>query len=456
MKTDSKPTVESALLQDFFERLNEGGVRYAVLRNYETLPYSLGGSDLDLLVSNDSLDVVYEIVSNVARNHGGHCISIISDFKMTVINARFCGKDKNTSLWWGLPIDLFATVGLRQYEHFETKTVLSNRLKYRNIYAASPGDAAVIAFLKECLANGKSHKNYEKDASLAYVADEQRYKRILENYFGNKCAHLWGKYLTFGGDAKTLRKISRLARWALPVRTLFRSPIHALQNTCTCILRRWARVFQPPGFAVVVAGTDGSGKSTIIHGIEPIMEAALHKKPIYEHLRPNLLPSIAKLFGRPATMGPVTNPHASKPSGPVGSLARLLYYLLDYIFGYWFKVYPTLVKKQNLYVFDRYYYDYLIDPRRSRISLPRWIIKALVVFIPQPDLVLCLGGDPSVIHSRKPELPLEEVERQVTELKRFCEKNRRAVWIDTGCSIEESVDKALDAITARMAARYEK
>ena len=114
---------------------------------------------------------------------------------MTVINARFCGKNNKTSLWWGLPIDLFVTVGLRQYEHFETKSVLSNRLKYRNIYTASPGDAAVIAFLKDCIANGKNRKSYEKDASMAYVADEPRYKKILEEYFGSRVARLWGEYL---------------------------------------------------------------------------------------------------------------------------------------------------------------------------------------------------------------------------------------------------------------------
>lgn len=447
---------ESIILQGLFDRLNKSGVRYAVLRNYETLPYSLGGSDLDLLVSSDSLDEVYEIVRKVAHIHGGHCISCISDFRVTVINSRFCGKDNKTSLWWGFPIDLFATVGLRQYEYFETKSVLNNSLMYRNICVASPGDAAITAFLKECLANGKSCKNYDKDASRAYVSDESRYKKILEEYFGIRVARLWGKYLTFGGDARTLSQISRRARRALPIRALSRNPFRAARNTCTCIWRRWARVFQPPGFTVAVTGTDGSGKSTIIHGIEPVMVAALHKKPKYEHLRPNLLPSIARLFGRPSITGPVTNPHASKPSGLIGSLTRLLYYSLDYIFGYWFKVYPAMVKRQNLYVFDRYYYDYLIDPRRSRIKLPRWIIRAVGILIPRPDLILCLGTDPVVIHSRKPELPLKEIKRQVAELRRFCEKNKHAIWIDTGCSIEESVDKTLEAVTSRMAARYEK
>jgi thymidylate kinase len=448
--------IESVLLRELFDRLNESGIRYAVLRNYESLPQSLGGSDLDLLVSRDRLQDAYQIVDRVARLNGGCCISCIDDFKITVINSRFCGKEINNSHWWGMPIDIFATVGLRQYEYFESSAVLANSLVYRNILVASPGDAAIIAFLKECLANGKSRKGYEKDAATAYVTDEPRYRKILGEYFGTKVGRLWGKYLMDGRDERILRQISRRARWALRIHTFLRNPYRAFQDTSACTWRRLVRLFQPPGFSVVFTGADGSGKSTIIQGIEPVMQAALHKIPKYEHLRPNLLPSIAKLFGRNAATGPVTDPHASSQSGFIGSLLRLFYYSLDYILGYWFKVYPTLVRKQNLYVFDRYYYDYLIDPRRSRIRLPRWIIKAVLFFIPEPNLILCLGADPAVIHARKPELPLGEVARQVAELKRFCGSNKRAVWIDTGCPIEDSIDQALEAITSRMAARYDK
>ena len=40
-------TPETPFLIDFFASLRERGVRYAVMRNSETLPESRGGSDLD-------------------------------------------------------------------------------------------------------------------------------------------------------------------------------------------------------------------------------------------------------------------------------------------------------------------------------------------------------------------------------------------------------------------------
>ena len=85
----------------------------------------------------------------------------------------------------------------------------------------------------------------------------------------------------------------------------------------------------------------------------------------------------------------------------------------------WF-LFKSLAKKAIrccVWMFDRYYYDYLIDPKRGKIKLPRWLLKLGQFFIPEPDMILCLGTNAESIHRRKPELTLIEVERQVVELK---------------------------------------
>ena len=58
------------------------------------------------------------------------------------------------------------------------------------------------------------------------------------------------------------------------------------------------RLLKHPGFTIAFIGTDGSGKSTIINKISPILNQAFHKSIFYEHMRPNKLPSLAKLFGK--------------------------------------------------------------------------------------------------------------------------------------------------------------
>jgi hypothetical protein len=97
----------------------------------------------------------------------------------------------------------------------------------------------------------------------------------------------------------------------------------------------------------------------------------------------------------------------------------------------------------------------MIDPKRCAVKLPPGLARFFSWFIPKPDLILCLGGDPEKIYARKPETSLEEVRRQVVALKKFCDGNRRAVWIDTTKSIEESYDAAMSAIEEKMRKRYE-
>ena len=92
----------------------------------------------------------------------------------------------------------------------------------------------------------------------------------------------------------------------------------------------------------------------------------------------------------------------------------------------------------------------MIDPRRCAVRLPRGWARFWSWFIPKPDLILCLGGDPEKIYARKPETSLEEVRRQVGELKKFCDGNKRAVWIDTTVSVEESSYQTLKAILTKL------
>lgn len=200
---------------------------------------------------------------------------------------------------------------------------------------------------------------------------------------------------------------------------------------------------------IAVLGTDGSGKTTILNAIVPMIEKAKGGKAIVKHLKPDFLPPLGWFRGVRHEPGYVcVNPHGSKPSGFAGSLFRLAYLTSDYILGYWLKVRLALCRKENsCWIFDRYAYDMLLDPLRFRIRLPAWIIRFALTFIPKPDVVLCLGGDPAKIYARKPETTLADVEHQVTALKALCGNVCQAVWVDTTGTIEDSISAAFSALS---------
>ena len=203
---------------------------------------------------------------------------------------------------------------------------------------------------------------------------------------------------------------------------------------------------------IAFTGTDGSGKSTVINRLTPLLEKMNPSGVHYEHLRPNWLPPLSRYSGGPQKEAeePVLSPHEKTPSGLVGSLFRLSYYSLDYLFGYWFKIRPIAKKGGKICLFDRYFHDIVIDPRRLRISLPNRLIGVFFSMVPSPDLIICLGADAELIYARKPETSLEEVRRQVAGLKELSERESRAAWIDTGQSPEDTIEQVVDAIRTSM------
>lgn len=443
-------SVQSRILQTLFTRLNETGIDYCVLRNYASLPDSLEGSDLDLLAKPSDAKTILSVLESVVRDFNGKCLC---DYAVHACILRYGGFVEGQ--WWFLPIDLFTHLEFRGLPYLNVTAVLDCSQMKNGVRVASRPDADIITFLKNLLFKGRVQRELIQKAYEAYHSKEQRYEPILREVFEARTVNNLKNLLSEENKAYIVSSLAHRLRKSLLLHSLQKRPLWTLWRRSCNGTKRIRRIFHRPGFWAVVLGVDGSGKSTLLEAVKPVMESALHNRIHQEHIRPHWLPSLARLFGRTETEGPVCDPHASRPSGFFGSLFRLIYYSLDYTIGFWRKVYPVLVKSPSFYVFDRYYYDFFLDPRRVRMSLPKWIIEAIGRIIPEPDLILCLGTQADKIHARKPELPTEEVHKQIVSLKRFCFAHPHAVWIDTGGSIEESADQALMAITNAMASRYQ-
>jgi len=422
------------LLSQFFIDLNIQNIQYTVLRNYQFLPESTGGSDLDILVhQKDETKIMYLMDTYIKTNN----LRLVS-----VINDKQCPKYCISNEYWGIQMDIFkGSVYFGEKELIPSSILFKNTHDYQGVRVLNPKEGAILAFLKELLNNKNCGKEYiielQRQLHNQNIDPELlcQFKPEFHRYLNQHISHLNDEHQS--------------VLYHLAKKDFKRSRFAGFKN-------KVGRFFYNPGYTVAFLGTDGSGKSTVINRVRPLLNEAFHKKVYYEHMRPNQFPSIARLIGKNEKLsGPITNPHDSLPSGLIGSFLRWSYYMLDYTIGYYLKIYPKKAIRSCVWIFDRYYYDYLIDPKRARINLPQWILKIGQFIIPEPDIILCLGTDAETIHNRKPELPYKEVERQVAELKSFCSSHKRAVWIDTGNSIEKSSTDALKAIIKVMAKRFE-
>ena len=151
---------------------------------------------------------------------------------------------------------------------------------------------------------------------------------------------------------------------------------------------------------IAFLGTDGSGKSTVINSfLEHVSDDWAEVQ--YVHFRPTYFVKGNK------SQETVTNPHEGASRGPVMSLLKLLLFVLEYNWAF----YIHYRKSSQLITFDRYYYDVLADPARTKVSSPAWLVKSIEKLIPKPDLVLYLNASVETLYSRKQEVKKEDLER---------------------------------------------
>lgn len=423
--------------------MKQENIPYAVMRGWEGLPDTTNGGDLDMWIASSQHEQMKRIIHEILTKTDGYVVSYLDN----LMAPRYCFL----SLDWGLQLDVCPrTLQHRCAIFLPEDFVAQNTIDYHGVKVLAPDADIYLAFIKEILNNGYSQKDeyvLNLREKLKEVSLDQLKKDL--NIYSEATLSMLREQVLDENRRQYPELVKAMRKDILPIIN-----IRYLRNQ----LMKFRRLFCHPGYVIAVLGTDGSGKSAIIDEVTPWLDQAFHKGVLYKHFRPGLLPDLGVVFHKRNANAPkvevVDNPHSGKPSGIIGSLMRLTYYIGDYMFGYIKLIWPQIAMHTKVFVFDRYYYDYYIDQRRSLINLPKWIIRLGEIFVPKPDIVLCLGGDPKQIYARKPETSLEEVTRQTEELKRFVARRGNAVWIDTTQPIENSIRDAKTAILNMMSKRF--
>ena len=160
------------------------------------------------------------------------------------------------------------------------------------------------------------------------------------------------------------------------------------------------------GYIITFSGVDGAGKTTIINKTKNFLEKNLRRKVVVLRHRPSVLPMLsAWKHGREAAeqMSANTMPRQGKNKSSISSLFRFVYYYTDYLLGQ-FYVQAKYVWRGNVVVYDRYYFDFINDSRRSNIDLPKpftsWLYRLLV----KPEINFFLYAPAETILKRKQEM----------------------------------------------------
>lgn len=191
------------------------------------------------------------------------------------------------------------------------------------------------------------------------------------------------------------------------------------------------------GRVVVVAGPDGSGKSSVADELR----AQLPGPILHIHHRPRVLPA------RPSGQAPPSEPHRDAPYAAGLSLLKALYLYADYLLGWVLWVRPV-ARSGGSVVVERGWWDLVVDPRRYRLhpsSVP--LVKALGRLLPRPDATLVMVGDAQTFFGRKRELPAVELQRQMDTWRALVAALPGARLVDADRSLAAVVGDAVQLAT---------
>ncbi|MFI3321286.1 MAG: hypothetical protein R3Y50_02035 [Rikenellaceae bacterium] len=406
------------------EFLNEN-VRYALLRNYEQLPYCNSSRDIDIIIEKGELKRCKAQIKNILLSDGWKLFSYLDNGRLTTfVCAKICGNSIEMVQW-----DFFVNTSIHGVELLSAKEMIDSRESNGTLYHVSKD----YEFLDKYTYNRAVGAKYpEKYIALRNeIKDSEIVKDRLNLLFGLDDYEKIDKCL---GKRLFLR-----AFWS----NFLKNPIKTIVNIIISMLIYFCQ-FLSSSIAPKIAftGADGAGKTTIIELLRSKLSPVYGKVAIYYHFRPLLIPNLGEVAHSVKLKKSVDRefekPHRAKKKGVVNSFFRLCYYTIDYIFGYLVKIKPHC-KITKLIIFDRYYNDIIVDSRRCSIYLnKKFLYWWGIVFIPKMDYNFLITADTDIILKRKSELDREGVER-INENMRFLSTKKGFYMIDNSSTAEAAV-----------------
>ena len=438
---DSRPSTADFLCT-LFGALDEQNVCYCVLHSWEALPFELP-SDLDLAVHPGDRNKL-PLVLHALLDKGYRPVQCLN---YAVKSYRFDFAWLEYSAVKAASIDITFGYSEGGLALFSGEELVKGRRRCGKFWRAAADVELSYLLARRVLKRSLSIWHAGELMRLVEEAGRPAAERAAERLFGER----WKEKAVEACVGGRLAELPGELRRAIWLTALRRNPANYLLRFWSDGLRRIGRWFQPTGILVVVLGPDGVGKSTLV------AELIENLRPLFRrfrtfHWRPQL---IARQKQRESGNAG-TAPYVERVRGTLDSIAHLFLFFLDYWLGYVVLLRPFLART-GLIVFDRYFHDIFIDPRRYRYGGPLWLPRLLAPLVPPPDLLfLVLDAEEDVILSRKQEVAPADLHRLRAAYAQLPEKFGRAQVVRTDGGMEESLFDATRTIANYMEERFER
>lgn len=433
---------EQIFLEGFFSFLNDEQVEYAVIRNYETLPRTVPGTDIDLTLPYADFKRIHDRLGSMAASVG---YRIWKQFpkNWSIIQIKFA-PNVCTDPQEIVKVD-FMLNGLKWlgYDLISRDDLTAHTTEWQGLRILDIPACTLLTLLNSWTYGGRLKEKYRLEY-LELVPDRRDWvDQRLRALFGP-----FSRRLISGLEEGRLQEPPWPVRLRL-VRSRWKKGLSIFSGLRWFITGTVRRMVSPPGEFVVVIGPDGTGKSSLVDKVAAEC-VRMYKRLSRFHHYPYLKVYSRldqKSFSRYKKRIDEKDEWSlrQRKFSCIASLFRCGYQSVRYLTGYWLWIYPERVKG-SLVVGERWCYDLLIDPKSKGINLPYWVRRLVFGICPKPDKVIVVRCDPEVAAQRKGELPAEEIQKQMQIIDRLIVPNRKAYVLDNDGSFETGFVKFLDIL----------
>lgn len=409
---------------------------YVVLRNHENLPQSLDSRDIDILLAPEQF-----------RDFQCDCIKLANENSYKILYTNH--DEQFWSVVFGsveggvaqlIQLDIMLNLNVMGIILLDERSVLAERLFNGNVYHLPLKYVFLCKFIYSRMLNVQYPEKYLDIEKKVQMLCLNEVNLILSSLLNNPLASLtyWQRH-----SGRRLLFQAFLA-------SIQRHPLRQFKQTGLFVLRNLLDRFSRRGLFFSLSGPDGSGKTTIINKVIDVLSQVNH--PHLFHFRPTLFPNLGEVGVKVKIKEEVDRrfemPHRGKRNGVINSLIRLIYYMLDYVLGYYFTILPILYRKQ-IVIFDRYFTDIIVDSERSGIFLNYKYIYLLRYLVPRCSYNFQILVDPEEILKRKQELSLAAINRIYSRLEYLAVRDKSYYRINNNGNSDEAVIQIISTILDR-------
>lgn len=406
----SDPDWVPGFLDTLLQALDEEGLRWLIMRNYEDLPHHVG-HDVDILIHPKDVPRVDALMRRVVQRCGLFLLRTYRGIEHDSFDVA--------------PLDLVGRLMLRI--DFQTEArhrgrffiraddLLAGRRRVADMWVPAPGMEAYALILHAALHKGELKTKYADRLAELDMMDPGSLERVTSEYLGAAFARRLASVRT-EPELLALRKELGRALDRHHPQNLWLRPWYRARSGFQVIRFR----LRPRGLFVVFIGPDGSGKTSTTDLLLEMLEghrAFLPVHRVYLGSGKPMLPTrklirqIRRKTGRARSKEEVRDVAPRRLRGAIHVLA-------DEILRYWVQVWPRL-SPHGIVIADRYAYDVLRVNNATVLS--PWFRRLATSIIPEPHITFFLEGDPEVVAARKQELTVPETIRQQVAYRELAE-----------------------------------